>query len=203
MFHLKGSGLQSQPIVLGDFGASDQPMPTIDGDGFQSALLIYNDSFITVENLVFTNQASHLDSNGVVKKLPSFLGESNDWGSGKKCAIRHQGGCRCDVTRALSSETLSFMTFSLHPPTQKTSTWAMASSWKIGQIHFWAMSTPSTMLSSRMRKSHGPDIMVCGSKHSGWLGTTASKTTTFTSKDAPSHTPEDQVLSPTDVGTLW
>tara|TARA_B100000524_G_scaffold2775_1_gene1706 strand:- start:1238 stop:3127 length:1890 start_codon:yes stop_codon:yes gene_type:complete len=83
MFHLKGSGSQSQPIVLGDFGASDQPMPTIDGDGFQSALLIYNDSFITVENLIFTNQASHLDANGVVKKLPSFLGESNDWGSGK------------------------------------------------------------------------------------------------------------------------
>ena len=83
MFHVKGSGSQTQPIVLSDFGSQDELAPSLDGDGFQSALLIYNDSFITVENLVFTNQASHLDSNGVVKKLPSFLGESNDWGSGK------------------------------------------------------------------------------------------------------------------------
>ena len=83
MFHVKGSGSPTQPIVLSDFGSQDQPAPSLDGDGFQSALLIYNDSFITVENLVFTNQASHLDSNGVVKKLPTFLGESNDWGSGK------------------------------------------------------------------------------------------------------------------------
>ena len=66
-----------------DLGPQDQPAPSLDGDGFQSALFIYNDSFITVENLVFTNQASHLDANGVVKKLPTFLGESNDWGSGK------------------------------------------------------------------------------------------------------------------------
>ena len=33
--------------------------------------------------MVFTNQTSHLDDNGEVKKLPTFLGETNDWGSGK------------------------------------------------------------------------------------------------------------------------
>ena len=83
MFHLKGSGSQSQSIVIGAYGDADMPHPVLDGNGYQSALLIYNDSFITVENLVFTNQASHLDENGELKRLPSFLGETNDWGSGK------------------------------------------------------------------------------------------------------------------------
>ena len=83
MFHLKGSGSQTQPIVVGAYGDPNLPAPILDGDGYQTALLIYNDSFINVENLVLTNQASHLDDDGVVKKLPTFLGESNDWGSGK------------------------------------------------------------------------------------------------------------------------
>ena len=92
--------------------------------------------------------------------------------------------------RALSSETLSFMTFILHPPTLKTSTWAMASSLKTGQTRFWEMSTPSTMLLSRGNgKSHGQVITVFGSKPSAWLGTTTSKTATFTSKGCTfSHT---------------
>ena len=83
MFHLKGSGSQNQPIVVDAFGAPNLPAPILDGDGYQTALLVYNDSFITVQNLAFTNQASHLDANGTVKKLSTFLGESNDWGSGK------------------------------------------------------------------------------------------------------------------------
>lgn len=83
MFHLKGSGSQNQPIVIDAFGAPNLPAPILDGDGYQTALLVYNESFITVQNLAFTNQASHLDANGTVKKLPTFLGESNDWGSGK------------------------------------------------------------------------------------------------------------------------
>ena len=83
MFHLKGSGSQNQPIVVDAFGAPNLPAPILDGDGYQTALLVYNESFITVQNLAFTNQASHLDANGTVKKLPTFLGESNDWGSGK------------------------------------------------------------------------------------------------------------------------
>lgn len=83
MFHLKGSGSQNQPIVIDAFGAPNLPAPILDGDGYQTALLVYNESFITVQNLAFTNQASHLDANGTVKKLSTFLGESNDWGSGK------------------------------------------------------------------------------------------------------------------------
>ena len=83
MFHLKGSGSPSQPIVVSAFGDEDLENPSIDGDGFQAAILIYNDSHITIEHLTLTNQSSHLDANGVVKKLPTFLGETNDWGSGK------------------------------------------------------------------------------------------------------------------------
>ena len=83
MFHLKGSGSQSQSIVIGAYGDVDMSHPVLDGNGYQAALLIYNDSFIKVENLVFSNQASHLDENGELKRLPSFLGETNDWGSGK------------------------------------------------------------------------------------------------------------------------
>ena len=83
MFHVKGSGTQTQPIVIGSFGDPTLPVPTIDGNGFQTALLVYNDSFIEVDGLNFTNQASHLDENGQVKKISTFLGESNDWGSGK------------------------------------------------------------------------------------------------------------------------
>ena len=83
MFHLKGSGSPSQPIVVSAFGDEDLDNPSIDGDGFQAAILIYNDSHITIEHLTLTNESSHLDENGVVKKLPTFLGETNDWGSGK------------------------------------------------------------------------------------------------------------------------
>ena len=97
MFHLKGSGSQNQPIVVDAFGAPNLPAPILDGDGYQTALLVYNESFITVQNLAFTNQASHLDANGTVKKLSTFLGESNDWGSGKKRQIWHQGCCRLRV----------------------------------------------------------------------------------------------------------
>ena len=83
MFHLQGSGSPSNPVVVSAFGVPSLPNPTIDGDGFQAAILIYNDSHITIEHLTLTNQSSHLDANGVVKKLPTFLGETNDWGSGK------------------------------------------------------------------------------------------------------------------------
>ena len=83
MFHLQGSGSPSNPVVVSAFGVPSLPNPTIDGDGFQAAILIYNDSHITIEHLTLTNQSSHLDANGVVKKLSTFLGETNDWGSGK------------------------------------------------------------------------------------------------------------------------
>ena len=83
MFHLKGSGTEGAAIVVGSYGDHTQPRPILDGDGYQASLLIYNDSHIVVQDMVFTNQTSHLDDNGEVKKLPTFLGETNDWGSGK------------------------------------------------------------------------------------------------------------------------
>ena len=53
MLHLKGSGSPSQPIVVSAFGDEDLDNPSIDGDGFQAAILIYNDSHITIEHLTF------------------------------------------------------------------------------------------------------------------------------------------------------
>ncbi|MEC8969139.1 MAG: right-handed parallel beta-helix repeat-containing protein, partial [Bacteroidota bacterium] len=56
--------------------------PIINGFGYQACVLIYNDQYITLNNLELTNEASHLDSQGNVKKLVGFGGASNDWGSG-------------------------------------------------------------------------------------------------------------------------
>ena len=81
MFWMHGSGTPELPIYVGKYG--EGPRPVIDGNGYQASLLIYNDECIEVQDLEFTNDASHLDENGEVKKLEGFGGESNDWGSGK------------------------------------------------------------------------------------------------------------------------
>ena len=81
MFWLHGSGTPEFPIVVGKYG--EGPRPILDGNGYQASLLIYNDECIAVQDLEFTNDASHLDEVGEVKKLEGFGGESNDWGSGK------------------------------------------------------------------------------------------------------------------------
>ena len=81
MFWLKGSGSSTNPIVIDSYGGLEKPI--INGDGYQSCILIYNDEFISINNLELINNESHLDSIGNVKKLSGFGGESNSWGSGK------------------------------------------------------------------------------------------------------------------------
>ena len=82
MLHLKGSGDEGAALVVGAYGNNSAQAHSRRGR-ISSFPLIYNDSHIVVQDMVFTNQTSHLDDNGEVKKLPTFLGETNDWGSGK------------------------------------------------------------------------------------------------------------------------
>ena len=65
MFWLHGSGTPEFPIVVGKYG--EGPRPILDGNGYQASLLIYNDECIAVQDLEFTNDASHLDEVGEVK----------------------------------------------------------------------------------------------------------------------------------------
>ena len=81
MFWIHGAGSVENRIVVGKYGGDAKPV--INGFGYQSCLLIYNDSYIDVQDLELFNEASHLDVQGLVKKLDGFEGESNDWGSGK------------------------------------------------------------------------------------------------------------------------
>ena len=81
MFWIKGTGSEDDPIFVGKYGGDLKPV--INGFGYQACLLIYNDSYIHVQDLELYNEGSHLDSQGVIKKLDGFAGESNDWGSGK------------------------------------------------------------------------------------------------------------------------
>ena len=80
MFWIKGSGNSQQDIVVDRYNGTTRPI--INGFGYQACVLIYNDQYITLNNLELTNEASHLDSQGNVKKLVGFGGASNDWGSG-------------------------------------------------------------------------------------------------------------------------
>ena len=81
MFWIKGSGTVELPIVVDRYGGLEQPV--INGYGFQSCLLIYNDEHIQINNLELFNEASHLDLNGNIKRLEGFNGLSNLWGSGQ------------------------------------------------------------------------------------------------------------------------
>ena len=81
MFWLKGSGTAMQPIVVDVYGGSDRPI--INGYGYQSCILIYNDEHIQLNGLELFNSFSHLDPSGVVKRLTGFGGAANSWGSGK------------------------------------------------------------------------------------------------------------------------
>ena len=80
MFWPKGSGSLGNPIEISSYGGLEKAK--FDGNGYQSALLIYNEDYYNISNLEITNQNSHLDSFGSIKKLPGFFGEENDWGSG-------------------------------------------------------------------------------------------------------------------------
>tara|TARA_B110000305_G_scaffold235777_1_gene296023 strand:- start:180 stop:2081 length:1902 start_codon:yes stop_codon:yes gene_type:complete len=81
MFWLKGSGDSSHPIVVDTYGGLDKA--SINGDGYQSCILLFNNEFISINNLDISNENSHLDSLGNIKLLAGFSGASNTWGSGK------------------------------------------------------------------------------------------------------------------------
>ena len=81
MFWIKGSGNFNHPIVIDVYGGNDKAI--INGNGYQSCILIMNDEFISINNLNLYNENSHLDSLGNVKLLSGFGGASNSWGSGK------------------------------------------------------------------------------------------------------------------------
>ena len=81
MFWIQGSGTLELPIVVDRYGGLEKPI--INGYGFQSCLLIYNDEHIHINNLELFNEASHLDLNGSVKRLEGYNGLSNLWGSGE------------------------------------------------------------------------------------------------------------------------
>ena len=67
----KGSGSLGNPIEISSYGGLEKAK--FDGNGYQSALLIYNEDYYNISNLEITNQNSHLDSFGSIKKLPGFL----------------------------------------------------------------------------------------------------------------------------------
>lgn len=77
----KGSGTLVSPITISSYDSGDKPI--IDGNGFQAALLIFNDDAYEISGLALTNQASHLDGGGNDKLLSGFGGAENDNGSGR------------------------------------------------------------------------------------------------------------------------
>ena len=81
MFWLKGSGDPNNSIVVDSYGGAGKA--TINGNGYQSCILIYNNEYISINNLNLYNEDNHLDSLGNTKLLAGFGGASNTWGSGK------------------------------------------------------------------------------------------------------------------------
>ena len=81
MFWLKGSGDSSNSIIVDIYGGVGKA--TIDGNGYQSSILIYDDEYITINNLILYNENTHLDTLGNTKLVAGFAGASNTWGSGK------------------------------------------------------------------------------------------------------------------------
>ena len=49
MFWLKGSGNSIHPIVIDTYGGIEKAI--INGDGYQSGILLYNDDYISINNL--------------------------------------------------------------------------------------------------------------------------------------------------------
>ena len=67
MFWLKGSGSPANPIVVDVYGGNIKPI--INGYGYQSSILIYNDQYIEINGLEIFNSSSHLDDG------PSIISE--------------------------------------------------------------------------------------------------------------------------------
>ena len=56
MFWLKGSGNSIHPIVIDTYGGIEKAI--INGDGYQSGILLYNDDYISINNLEISNHNS-------------------------------------------------------------------------------------------------------------------------------------------------
>ena len=80
MFWIKGSGSFQQPIILDSYAGIVKPI--INGNGYQAAILIYNNEHICINNLEISNVGSHLDLSGNIKRLNGFGGAAIFWGSG-------------------------------------------------------------------------------------------------------------------------
>jgi len=78
---INGSGTAINPIVIGKYGGEVKPL--IDGDGYQTTILIYNNDHIEINDLEVTNQANYLDNNNNPKKISELNGAENDWGTGR------------------------------------------------------------------------------------------------------------------------
>ena len=60
MFWIKGSGTDLAPIVVDAYGGSEKPV--INGNGFQSCILIYNNDNIIINGIELYNSFSHIDN---------------------------------------------------------------------------------------------------------------------------------------------
>ena len=67
MFWLKGSGSSTNPIVIDVYGGNTKPI--INGYGYQSSILIFNDQHIEINGLEIFNYSSHLEDG------PSLISE--------------------------------------------------------------------------------------------------------------------------------
>ena len=67
MFWLKGSGSSTNPIVIDVYGGNTKPI--INGYGYQSSILIFNDQHIEINGLELFNSSSHLEDG------PSLISE--------------------------------------------------------------------------------------------------------------------------------
>ena len=58
MFWLKGSGDSNNSIIVDIYGGVGKA--TINGNGYQSSILIYDDEYITINNLILYNENRNL-----------------------------------------------------------------------------------------------------------------------------------------------
>ena len=81
MFWLKGSGSPTNPIVVDVYGGNIKPI--INGYGYQSSILIFNDQHIKVNGLEISNSSSHLEdgSSLISDQTPGLFenGPNNTW----------------------------------------------------------------------------------------------------------------------------
>ena len=81
MFWLKGSGSPTNPIVVDVYGGNIKPI--INGYGYQSSILIFNDQHIEINGLELYNASSHLDGgpSTILEQTPGLFanGPNTTW----------------------------------------------------------------------------------------------------------------------------